>query len=167
MDIYRKLIEKALKLVVSKRYTGAELNKKLRHFVGKLERLNEGLSFTSEEVDEAITNVMVRLRELKYVDDQKFANDYVSDRTKFKPRGKFMISRELRKKGLSKHQIASAVLGVDEIGMARDLIEKKASRWKDDSPRKQREKAYRFLVSKGFGVDAIYKAIESHYNRNS
>lgn len=167
MEIYDKLIEKAITLVAKKRYTSMEIDKKLRQFVGKLERFNEGLSFTLEDVDAAIEKVMARLKELRYLDDQKFAEDYVTDRVKFKPRGKFMIARELSKKGLDKEDINLATESVDELPMAKSLIEKRSGRWQSETHSKQREKAFRFLSSKGFTVDTIYKAIESHYNHDS
>lgn len=167
MDIYQKCIEKALKLISKKRYTSAEIDQKLRKFVGKLERLNEGLSFTSTEVDETVKKVIDRLFELKYLDDDRYAEDYVNDRVQFKPRGKFMLRQELKMKGIDKDQIEKVVEDVDESKMTNALLEKKMTRWETQPLNKQREKAFRFLASKGFSPDAIYKAIESHYNRNS
>lgn len=167
MDLYQKCIEKALKLITKKRYTSSEIEKKIRNFVGKLERLNKGLSFTVEEVNCVVVKVINRLQELGYVDDEKFAQDYVKDRVRFKPRGKFLIRQELAKKGLNKEQVHELVESVDELPMTLALIEKKSRRWTKEPIHKQKEKAFRFLASKGFGPDAIYKAIKSHYNLSS
>ena len=167
MDLYSKSVEKALKLIAKKRYTSAEIKEKIRNFVGKKERLDESLSLSEQDVNDLLEKVLARLVELGYVNDQQYAKDFVADRMRFKPRGKFMIRRELKKKGLERDEIDGALSGVEEGSMAMDLLKKKSSKWKCESVWKEREKAFRFLASKGFSPDTIYKVVDSHYNRHS
>ena len=50
-----------------------------------------------------------RLKRLELVDDMKFAQWWVGQRSQFKPRGKRALEAELRKKGIKKEVIGSAI----------------------------------------------------------
>ena len=155
---YERLLNYAFWLISRRRYTCFEINKKLRQFLKKHKLEGESL----------IENVLNRLLELKYLDDQQYAQDYVSDRIKFRPIGKFLMKKELKSKGIAP-EIISAILNhidVDEFGMVLELLKKKRFHVDSVSSPKEKAKVYRFLASKGFDKEIIYKAVESQYNRN-
>lgn len=156
---YEKLSGKAINLVAKKRYTEGEIHKKLSGYLKKLPEVGE----------EDVEKVIARLRELRYLDDELFVQDYISDRTRFKPRGIYLIKRELKQKGLSEELIERAMseCPVDEGDAAHRALEKKMRSWQKDSLEKQRQKAYQFLASKGFKLDTIYKTLESCYDRST
>jgi regulatory protein len=153
---YDKLMRYALMILSKKRYTTFEMENKLKQFAKK------------RKFDEAlIVRVMERLRELDYLDDAQYAKDYVSDRLKFRPKGKFLLNKELRMKGISKEFIDKAFdeADIDEFEVALQALSKKLNQWSKYPVEKQRNKAYQYLSSRGFKGDAIYKVIDCCYNQ--
>lgn len=153
---YDKLLQYGLRLFTKKRYTICEMRKKLTAYAAKMEEIDE------KEVE----GVMERLEELGYLDDEQFVKDYVSHCVRVRPRGRVLMARELKFKGLSKELIEKGLDEVefDESEMAFDVLERRIKRWSKFSEYEQKAKAYQFLYSKGFNRDAIYKAIERCYN---
>jgi SOS response regulatory protein OraA/RecX len=170
-EAYQKLLEYALKILSKKRYTEGKMREKLEQFFKKLEKKAEEESdglfsgLTVEEKDKIFDEVFDRLRELKYLDDAAFAKDYIHDRVAFKPRGKFLLKRELRLKGLDGEIIDSALrdADIDESKMAAELLEKYSKKLEKLSGHARKAKAYQLLAARGFNPDSIYKAIASCY----
>jgi len=151
-----RLMDYALRLVSKKRYTVSEVQKKLSNLCK---------NHPDIEVD-IINEVINRLIELKYLDDNQFVKDYVLSRIQFKPRGISLIKQELRVKGIDKNIIAIGFedLDYDESKACLDLIEKKSRLWTKHPIQKQKEKAFQFLASKGFSKEAIYTSLKSCYS---
>ncbi|MCX6734281.1 MAG: regulatory protein RecX [Candidatus Peregrinibacteria bacterium] len=171
---YEKLIQYALRIIAKKRYTSFEMEKKLKLFVAKQEKiaqrneeedLEEGIEKSLFSAD--IEKVLERLKELKYLNDSGYAEDYIADKIRFRPRGKFLLARELKLKGLDSDLIKNALekQNIDESGIAAQALERKMRQWQNLPLQKQRERAYRFLASKGFEPDAIYKAVNCCYSK--
>ena len=99
MTDYEKLIQYALRILAKKRYTAFEIKKKLELFEAKQEKLEQEKNGNDTQKEATIKAVLERLFELRYLDDSGYAEDYISDRQKFKPRGKFLLARELKNKG--------------------------------------------------------------------
>lgn len=105
--------------------------------------------------------LLEKLKHFELVDDEKFAKWWVEQRQEFKPKPKRVLIQELRIKGIDK-EIIDKVLSeeeVDEEKMARELIEKKAYKWKNLPPREARMKMSQYLAGKGFSWDVIEKVI--------
>lgn len=58
--------------------------------------------------------VLARLKELRYIDDARFARAFVSDKVRFERRGKLYIRRALMAKRIDGSLIAEALSEVDE-----------------------------------------------------
>ena len=155
MRNYEKLMSYALRILSNKRYTHAEMLNKLGAFSKK-----RGLA------DAEIEPVIQRLFELKYLDDKKYAEDFILSKLRMKPAGKFFLKGKLRLKGINAEIIDSALsdADLDEFNLAIEALGAGKRRWGKYPLRKQREKAFRFLASRGFASDAIYKAIEKCYD---
>ena len=119
----------------------------------------------ADETAAAVEQVIARLHELKYLNDAAFAKDYIHDRMSFKPRGKFLLKRELKQKGLDEESISSALASteIDEVKMAISVLEKNSKKLASLSGHERKSKAFRLLASRGFNPDAIYKAFNSCY----
>jgi len=156
---YEKLITYALKIISKKRYTVSEIEKKLKKMIIKYE-------LETENLDGLIKKVIDRLLELKYLDDQKYISDFISDRVTFRPRGKYLIKNELKKKGITKEVLDHAFnqIEIDEESMILELLRKRMQKWTSLPVFKQKIKAYQYLSSRGFEKDNIYKAISQCYN---
>ncbi|MBU1151608.1 recombination regulator RecX, partial [Patescibacteria group bacterium] len=112
-NIKNKLLSYSLRLVSKKRYTVAEMTSKLFLYLEKRGFEDEG----------AVGDTLARLGEFGYLDDGKFAADYVSLRVHLSPRGKFVLRRELKKKGISKDLAQKALdeAKIDELEIAKGL----------------------------------------------
>ncbi len=153
---YDKLLNYSFRLLSKKRYTTAEIEKKLK-FYSKRRSIKE---------KENIPKVLERLCELKYLNDEDYARDFVKSRTMFKPRGKILIRRELLMKGL-KNELVNKIINseeIDEESMGQILIDKKSNKWSALNPKERREKSFQLLARKGISIDSIYKILDKHYN---
>lgn len=171
--IQQKLLEYALKIISRKRYTEKAMREKLEQFFKKLiKSLEKDLLPKEPEEDknpldekQIIENVVARLKELKYLDDVSFARDYIHDRAAFKPRGKFLLKKELTLKGIPAETIDIVLfeLNLDESQMAKELLQKYSKKLEKLEEKDRKAKAYRLLASRGFNPDSIYKAVTSCY----
>ena len=118
--------------------------------------------FRRKKVHESMHEKLVeKLKHLELIDDAKFAKWWIDQRANFKPKPKRVLIQELRIKGIGK-EIIDEVLGeevVDEEKMARELIERRAYKWKGLEPRIARQKMSQYLAGKGFGWEVIQKVV--------
>lgn len=167
-DTYEKLLNYAFFLLSKKRYTTFELKRKLLLF---LEKKGAAVCLKSDLGSDAapVNQVLARLQELKYLDDKQYALDHCRMREKMSPRGKFLLKQELAKKGVNKQIIEEVVCteNVDELELALSALNKKKRLWTSLDPLKKKDKAFRFLASRGFNPDSIYKVINTCYSDNA
>ena len=98
--------------------------------------------------------IVGKLREYKYIDDENFARSFVQSRMRNKPRGRSVLIGELMAKGVSK-EIAETVCGeeiVDELELLKSTFEKKYRGKNFDI---KDSKMVSFLQRKGFSWDLI------------
>lgn len=98
-----------------------------------------------------------RLNRIGYLDDCKFAKWWVDQRITFRNKSIKVIKMELLQKGIEK-DIVDQVLAeqdIDEIGMAKSLLQKKMPRWKNLDEKTRQKKASEFLMRKGFSWDVL------------
>lgn len=109
--------------------------------------------------------LFIRLKRLELIDDKKFAQWWVEQRTTFRPRGKRALFAELSQKGINRDLINEVLIEVeiDEEKMARELLEKKTYRWKGLAKREAKKKMSEFLARKGFGWEVIKKVTKERY----
>ena len=138
----------ALKLIARKRYTQKELENKFR---------DKKVGLKSDQ-----KKVIKRLKELKYINDKEFANDYIQTRLLVNPKGPYLLKLELKLKGVDKQIVNNAIqkANIDEMKVALDVLERKKKSIKRVEGDKQKEKIMRTLSSRGFTLKTIYKILE-------
>jgi regulatory protein len=102
------------------------------------------------------SDVMNRLEQAGYLDDEAFARFWVDNRQRFGPRGQRALGYELRQKGVSSQTIATALDGLDEERAAWQAIEGRLSKWNDLTHEQLRRKATAFLQRRGFDYEVIH-----------
>ena len=107
-----------------------------------------------------IDDVIARLYELEYLDDQAYAHDYAHNRFSSKKYGPVRIRRELEERGIDRHLAETAVdelfAEVDATAAAWTHAEKRWPRLEgEDDPCRRRQKMYRYLRRRGFTSDTI------------
>lgn len=123
-------------------------------------------SVSKETIEQEIQKVINRLKELNYLNDSSYAKDFITDRVQFRPRGKFLIKKELKNKGIHP-ELAEKIIDEtyeDEEEPALQAIKSRIKRLQNEPPQKQKEKLMRFLASRGFKIDTIYKVIHTWYS---
>jgi regulatory protein len=145
MDAAWRAREAALVLLSFRPRTAAELRRRL---------CEKGFS------TEVATEVVERLDELKLVDDGAFAETFVRDRVRLRPKGKRLLAQELRVRGVDAETADGAIADVLERAGATetDLARHAAAKWHPrpgEEPRKARARLHAFLARRGFSGDAI------------
>ena len=119
---------------------------------------------------EVIEQVVNRLNELNYLNDESFAQYWVEQRDTFKPRSHMALRQELMQKGIDRSIIDEALIASDETASARTVAEKKArqlARYPEDEFKK---KLGQFLQRRGFHyalikeiMDELWQEIEAEF----
>lgn len=151
--------EAALSLLAHRARSRVELRRRLQR-----KEFSEGV----------IDQLLNWLEERDYVDDPAFAESFVRDRLRLRPRGRAGLAQELRRKGVGEEVAESAIervmeaQEVDEVALARRSAEawarknrsalRAAARSREDRV-KARRRLYGHLARRGFTGDAIRSAI--------
>ncbi len=152
---YPGLLEFAVRSLASKMKSERDLRRRLG------DRAEPG-----DEGREAIDQVIAKLKELGYLNDERFAADFTRLRKENDKFGERRVQQGLMQKGIAapvmKEALATAYDEVDEVALARQYIERKRMKKPEgDRERKQKEtaKAMRRLVGAGFSTKSIWKVL--------
>lgn len=141
----KEAYNKALELLTLKDYTSFEIKTKLN---------KKGYD------DDVIENVIYKLIEYNFINDERYANNYLNYSLKHKKHGKNKIIYSLRQKGIDKSILNNLNFDNDkEYEYALILGEKKFNKLTEDKNKK--EKIYRYLLSRGYNIGAVLKVIET------
>lgn len=159
-DIYIGAIQYSLRLCTNKRYTIKGMTEKLEKNLAK----QDG---SDQDKAETILRVLARLTELNYLNDSQFSIDYIKEKSRFNPKGKYLLSQELYRKGVDKELIEQAFpkAEYDEDGCCDRLFQKKSRKWEKLEKYTRKNKAFQYLASKGFNIESIYKTLNTHYSK--
>lgn len=160
------------KLVIDKELSAAELDKlKRKSSYSKLydgalmkiarrqhsEREIRDYLYKKQAADEDIESIVERLYSYKYLDDQSFAEKWVSERRKTKLRSSRQLRAELYKKGISSEIIDPLLEDSqeDQQDALKELIAKKQhlSRYQDQ------KKFMAYLTRQGFSYHEVKQAL--------
>lgn len=107
-----------------------------------------------------ITATIERLDEEGLIDDSAFAESWVENRERLKPKGARALRYELQQKGLSETAIDSALEQIDESELAWRAIEKKVRQWQALDEAGFKRKAMAFLSRRGFDYEVTMETVE-------
>lgn len=131
----------------------------VREVEEKLDSLNYGEADVSRVID--------RLTELKYLDDYKYAEDFVSTRLATKPISRKKLYMQLYAHKLPKDAINNALEVVTqdiERKNAMEVAEKFDRQFASLEIEERKQRVTRRLVGRGFECEAAREAIESLYS---
>lgn len=131
--------------------------KEVRDYLLKKLQKYQSSSRSIEIVDEIINH----LKEERLINDRKFIEWWVEQRSTFKPKGVYALKQELLQKGINKDIIDQYFQNhpQNESQLAEEALKKKIKLWQNLSPEKRKEKIINFLKRRGFGFEAIRKLI--------
>src|ERR1700733_6634388 len=114
-----------------------------------------------EEGEAAMDAVILKLKELRYLSDERFAADYTRLRKENEKYGKRRVQQGLMQKGiaqeLTQSTLATAYDEVDEVALAKEYVARK--RMKKPEGDKEIARAMRRLMGAGFSTKTIWKVL--------
>ncbi len=115
----------------------------------------------SRHIPETIAGeTLARLRELRLLDDQVFAEAWTESRQRNSPRGRRMLLAELAQKGVEREVAQESVAAVDEGAAAVRAARKRSRTLRGLEFRDFRRRLGDFLARRGFGYDVCEAAIK-------
>ncbi|WP_312832571.1 RecX family transcriptional regulator [Sedimentibacter saalensis] len=111
-----------------------------------------------------IENVIKKLREQRYIDDERYSEMFISSKINTSKDGRRKIKEALYNKGINKEMIdekLSSVSEEEEIERAFLLAKKKLASMKEEDTRKKTLKLSNYLINKGFEYSTVKKVVSS------
>ena len=108
---------------------------------------------------EVINDVFKRLERSGLVNDERFAQDWVENRSEFRPRSRRALAYELHQRGLNDTAIEKALEGLNEETMAYQAGLKQARRYEGLPYRDFHNKLGSFLARRGFSYEIIKQVV--------
>ena len=146
-----RTMNRAIKLLAAKPRAIAELRERL------LEKL-----WTDEAI---VDDVIQRLKEYGYLDDEQYASDLALSRLRQRPQGKRRLQQTLSQKQLDKKVVAGAIQSAFEKIPEEDLItaaiEKRVRLKGRPATREDLKKFYDHLLRRGFSYGLIREKMSS------
>lgn len=144
--VYIKAQDSALNFLSYKARTEKEVRDKLKE------------KEYSEEISGRVIDFLIKY---SYINDEKYCRMYISESTRLKQKGKFLIKMELLAKGIDEKTISFVMedTEIDEVSGAVILINKKIKGFNDLTDKK-RQSIYGMLQRKGYSYDVIKDAME-------
>lgn len=115
-----------------------------------------------EAKEEVIEQVINKLKEIKYLNDEVYAEMYINSRKRSK--GASAIRSELWRKGVSEEIIEAALSELSselQLETAIDIVLREKWRFTKGDLRKDRARAYAFLARRGFNSDITKIALDN------
>lgn len=104
---------------------------------------------------EVMSDVLVRLEEAGYLDDEAFARFWVENRQRFRPRSQRALNYELHLKGVGRGIVEGVVGDQDDEAAAWQAIEGRLTTWNGLSFDELRRKVTGMLARRGFAYETI------------
>jgi len=107
-------------------------------------------------------NIINYLTEEGLLDDKKFIEAFVEERTNLKPKGEYILKQELYKHGIDKGLVDEYFSNnlVDEEKLAEKVLAGRWSRFKNLPPKTRFQKASQFLLRRGFDFEIVKKVVK-------
>jgi regulatory protein len=145
-----ELLEYAVKSLASKMKSERDLRQRMK------DRAEPG-----EAGSVAIDAVILKLKDLGYLNDERFAADYTRMRQENEKFGRRRVQQGLMQKGIAE-PVSKAALGkaydeIDEVALAKEYVARK--RMKKPEGDKEVARAMRRLMGAGFSTRTIWKVL--------
>jgi regulatory protein len=160
-----ELTEDELNDIIKEEETYAAMDTSL-HLLGFRQRSSRELRDRLRQnkiSDPVIDRTATRLRELGYLNDQRFAKDYAQSLGQ-KGKGPYLIKAELLKKGIDRETVSEIMADFKESGeqereRLKTLAECKLRQMQGLPPRVVAQRLAGFLARRGFSPEAVHDAL--------
>lgn len=174
LEVDQELTDEKIKQLQEQDAVEIALQKAI-HFLSYRPRSEEEVRKNLKKKDiqgHIIDETIERLQHSGLVDDYKFAELWVENRSEFRPRGIRVLRMELHQKGIPDSIIDTVTSNIDEDHLAYQAAMKKARKYRELEWIVFRKKMYGFLARRGFDYGIItsiilkaWEDLSSHENR--
>ena len=111
---------------------------------------------------EAIEHTVSELKAAGFLDDARFAQRFTEDKRVIERWGRDRIERELRRRGVPPGLVEEALVGQERDDELRGALGLLAERLPPPISERDRDRAWRLLVRKGYEPELAYDAVREH-----
>lgn len=157
MSLYEKLMNAAFRFLSYRNRSEYEVVEYLR------KKAQIYKKDKNEDAKQVIEQVLVRLKELEYIDDHAFVQWWIEQRSSRKPKGVRAIELELLRKGVSKDIIDTYTSQIDndeQVRIAKTYIKNKEYKLKKLTGYEKKRKIFQILFQRGFSSEIINQIID-------
>jgi regulatory protein len=117
---------------------------------------------------EAVKKILERLKERQYLDDARYARQFVRLRAELRKQGAFRIARDLRARGVPDRHIEAALAErtaeSDETALVRARLSRRLKTLRGPLDEKRKASIYRSLLRAGFSSETIRRELRAIAN---
>jgi regulatory protein len=117
------------------------------------------------EDKDVVKGVLERLKQLDYLDDARYARQFVRLHTELRKQGPFRIARDLRARGVPDRHIEAALAErsaeSSESGLVRERLERRIKLLRGPLDERRVASLYRSLLRAGFSADTIRRELSA------
>lgn len=153
-----------------RKYSLLEAKTKLEALCAYQERCSQELERKMMQwgLDEEDRNVLLAdLISNNFLNEERYAETYVSGKVNIKRWGKIKIRQHLKQKAISDYSIKKAIGGISDevyLGNLQRLAQHKYTTLKGPDDYNKKVKLYRYLSGKGYETDLIKETVEDLMN---
>lgn len=144
-------------------YTVDEALKKLEYYCSYQERCYKEVEDKLTQMNmipEAKEQIILHLIKHDFINEQRFAKSFARGKFRIKKWGKQRITRELKLRGVSSFNIASAIKEIDEEAYMEtfdELAKKRVDSIKETNKQKRKKKLVDYLLYRGWESSLVYE----------
>jgi regulatory protein len=121
------------------------------------------------EDKDVVKGILERLKKLDYLDDARYARQFVRLHTELRKQGPFRIARDLRARGVADRHIEAALAErsaeSSESGLVRERLERRIKLLRGPLDERRVASLYRSLLRAGFSADIIRRELSAMAKR--
>ena len=147
-------------------YTLEEALKRMEHFCAYRERCHAEVVEKLREmrmIPEAIDAIVVRLIDMDYLNEARFASAFATGKFRQKGWGKIRLKRELKHRDISEYLIRKALSEIDEGEYQERFEDLARKRWEslrgEGHPLRRKKKFVEYLSYRGWEQDRIHESL--------
>jgi regulatory protein len=117
------------------------------------------------EDKQAVQQILVRLKENQYLDDERYARQFVRQRAEIRKQGAYRIARDLRARGVPDRHIETALAErsaeSDEAVIVRTRLARRLKTLRGPLDERRTASLYHSLLRAGFASDTIRRELQA------
>ena len=148
-----------------KSYTVEEATKALENYCAYQERCHKEVEKKLHElkmIPEAREKIILHLLQHNFLNEERFAKTFVRGKFRIKKWGKYRLTLELKKRGVSKHNINLAISQIPDstyIEAFNDISKRKFDALRETNVLKKKKKLADYLLYRGWESHLVYAKV--------